>query len=584
MIDSSPDTPLRGHRARWVLQPQLPDDIRAGIGDTSVMLAHLLYCRGYRSANDILGFYEGRPVSHDPFAIPGMTEAVERIVLARERGESVAVFGDFDCDGITATEILAETLEALGFDPLVHIPERVDGHGLQPEALAGLRDLGVTLVVTADCGITAVDEVQVARGLGLDVIVTDHHEPRPDGSMPNCPVVAPTSLLSEYPFRGLCGAGVAYKLAQALAVRLPGTVDPARSLDLVAMGTVADVVPLVDENRSLVIAGLRRLRETQRPGLLALFDAAGVDRTRLDPVSIGFYLAPRINAANRLASPRAAYDLLTAPDAETAAALADDLSALNRQRQALVEAIMAVLLADLGDPAAMAEEVAAGRKPPVLVVQGDWPSGISGLLAARLVEVYGLPAFVGTREAGVIVVSARGTPGSRVDEVLERCEASQPGGLFLGYGGHSRAGGFRVVAERWPLARDLLEAHATTGESGEVGAVLHVDAEVRLAQLTLEAAKAVRSLAPFGMEFPEPLFLARNVVLKTRRATSGDRHQKVRLTQRGSSIGGVFFNAPSAFVDIPLETPLDVLLHLELNEWNGTFSVEARLRDWRIAG
>jgi single-stranded-DNA-specific exonuclease len=547
------------------------------------MLAHLLYCRGYRSVKEILEFYEGRPVSHDPFTIPGMSEAVERIVLARERGEQVAVSGDFDCDGITATAVIVETLQALGIEPIVHLPERVDGHGLQPESLAALADRGVSLVVTADCGITAIDEVQVAHGLGLDVIITDHHEPRPDGSLPDCPVVAPTCLLSEYPFRGLCGAGVAYKLAQALAMRLPGTVDPEASIDLVAMGTVADVVPLLDENRSLVIAGLQRLRTTTRPGLLALFREAGVDRARLDPASIGYYLAPRINAANRLASPRAAYALMVASDAESAARLAEDLSELNRKRQALVQSTMAVLLADLGDPIALAEAVAAGERPPVIVVRGEWPSGISGLLAARLVEVYGLPAFVGTREADLIVVSARGTQHSRIDEMLERCQMSQPGGLFVGYGGHSRAGGFRVQTDRWPLAQAALEEVAARGDTLDLLAVLQVDAEVRLAQLTPDAAGAIRSLAPFGADFPEPLFLARNVVLRARRPIAGNKHHKVRLVQRGGSIAGVFFNTPPAFANLPLDTTLDVLFQVELNEWNGMVTVEAKLRDWRIA-
>jgi single-stranded-DNA-specific exonuclease len=565
------------------MRPRLPDHMRAGLAGGSVMLAHLLYCRGFGSLEEIRAFHEGRQISHDPFLMPDMTESVERIALARERGERVAVYGDFDCDGITAAAVLVETLVEIGLHPVVHIPERGDGHGLHLESLAALRDAGISLVVTADCGITAIDEVQAARGLGLDIVITDHHEPRPDGLLPDCPVVAPTRLHSEYPFRSLCGAGVVYKLAQGIARRMPGVFDPAQLLDLVAMGTVADVVPLRDENRSLVIAGLQRLQRTRRTGLLALFRAAGIERGKIDPVSIGYYLAPRINAANRMASPRFAYDLLTATDDEVADRLAEHLSDLNRQRQDIVGTMFAVLLADFGDTVAFAESVISGERPPILIAVGDWPTGISGLLASKLVDAYGVPAFVGTRDGEFVVVSARGTAGSRIDELLEWCEASQPGGLFVGYGGHSRAGGFRVHVDRWPLVQRLLQEQARRLEVGHLGAVLEIDAEVALRQLTFEAGKQVRSLAPFGMDFPEPLFLVRNVALKSMRPMSGGKHARVRLGAGGASIGGVFFNVPPEFLELSLETAVDVLFHLSLSEWHGTVSVEARIQDWRLA-
>ncbi|HCG02301.1 MAG TPA: single-stranded-DNA-specific exonuclease RecJ [Chloroflexi bacterium] len=583
MIETPTEPELRGHRARWQIQPRLPDEIRRELGDRSVMAAHLLYCRGFRSLEDIQGFFEAKPVSHDPFLMPDMEAAVSRIALARQQGEKVAVYGDFDCDGITSAAVLQETLTSLGLDPIVHIPERVDGHGLHPETLAMLQGRGVSLVVTADCGITAIEEVIVAKGLGLDVIITDHHEPRPDGSLPDCLVVAPTRLHSEYPFRSLCGAGVVYKLAQALATRLPGALDPSDLLDLVAMGTVADVVPLRDENRSLVISGIERLRETRRPGLRALFRAAEVDPSRIDPISIGYYLAPRINAANRMASPQLAYELLTATDATEADRLAERLSDLNRQRQALVDTMLAMLLEEFGDPLALAEAVVAGERSPILVTLGDWPAGISGLLASKLVDVYGLPAFVATRDGELVIASARGAAGARIDEILEWCEASRPGGLFDGYGGHSRAGGFRVQADRWSETQVILADQAGRIEIDALGAVLEVDAEVSLRQLNFHAGKLIHSLAPFGMEFAEPLFLARNVVLRGKQPTVGDKHVRVRLSQSNAFAGGMFFNAPSEFLELPLDTAMDVLFHVSLNEWKGTLAVETQIRDWRIA-
>src|SRR5579872_781886 len=326
-------TAIRGHRALWRLEEPIPQGIRDSLGDESVMISHLLYCRGYRSIEAIRGFFTQGTISHDPFLLPDMDRAVRRISQAVERGERVAVYGDFDCDGLTAAAVLVATLEGLGLRPIAYIPEREDGHGLHPEGLAALADQGVELVVTADCGISAIEEVRVARGMGMDVVVTDHHEARIDGSLPDCPTVDPTRHDSEFPFRSLCGVGVTYKLAQALASTLPGAPDPDDVLDLVALGTIADVVPLLDENRSLVIRGLHRLRQTRRPGLAALFEAAGGDRKRIDPVAVGFYLAPRINAANRMATPQLAYDLITASDPGRAAELAALLSDHNQARQ-----------------------------------------------------------------------------------------------------------------------------------------------------------------------------------------------------------------------------------------------------------
>ncbi|HEX6510350.1 MAG TPA: DHH family phosphoesterase, partial [Chloroflexota bacterium] len=376
------DSELRGHRAAWRLEPRIPADVLELLPGESVMLAHLLYCRGYHTPDEIRVVLAGETITHDPFLLPDMERAVDRIARAVETGERVAVYGDFDCDGITATAVLVTTLQRLGLSPIAHIPTREDGHGLHPVALAELSDRGVTLVVTADCGITSMVEVQVALGMGMDVVVTDHHEARLDGSLPQCPAVDPTRLDSLYPFRSLSGAGVAYKVAQALRLRLPGAPDPDDLLDLVALGTVADVVPLRDENRFLVARGLERLRRTQRPGLLALYEVAGIERSRIDPVSVGFYLAPRINAANRMATPRLAYDLVTAADEHIAAELARQLSAYNGQRQTLVAETFDAVAAELGDQSNMAEAVRAGSRAPIVIVVGRWPAGISGLLAS----------------------------------------------------------------------------------------------------------------------------------------------------------------------------------------------------------
>jgi single-stranded-DNA-specific exonuclease len=548
------------------------------------MVAHLLRCRGYRTAEEIAGFFARGRVMHDPLLLPDMRAAVDRITRALSDRERIAVYGDFDCDGLTATVLIADALRALGTEPAVVIPTREQGHGLHPELLAALADAGVELIVTADCGVTAMEEALVARGMGMEIIVTDHHEPRLDGSLPACPVVAPTRLDSTYPCRYLSGVGVAYKLAQALANAFPGAIELEGLFDLVALGTVADVVPLRDENRSLVVEGIERLRQTRRPGLRALCREAGLDPVRLDPTAIGFYLAPRINAANRLATPAPAYDLIAATDDLRATRLASELQRLNSERQRLLAETYEVVARELGDPEGILEAVTAGAKAPLLFVLGAWPAGLSGLLANRLVETYGLPAFVGTGiESGTIAVSARGTQAAPVDLLIESCEASQPGGLFLGYGGHARAGGFRVRSDSLDLVRSLLEAEARRQVPIDaIGSVLTIDAEVRLSHLTLDGARRVGNLAPFGVGFEEPLFLSREVEVRDLRPMGDGSHARLTVQQGTARMSVVAFGIPAELLQVRAGTHLDIVFNLQIDEWNGLQKVQLCLRDWRI--
>lgn len=575
---------LRGSRAQWRVARPTSLNLHHAALDCSPMLAHLLSRRGIETPEQIRLFLARAPISHDPFLIPSMAEAVTRIARAVDDHERVAIYGDFDCDGVTAAAVLLDTLRGVGLDPIVYIPARGAGHGLSPEGLAALSMQGVTLVVTADCGITAIDEVLVARGMGLDIIVTDHHEPRAGGTLPDCPVVAPTRYDSLYPWRYLCGAGVAYKLAQALAARIPTAADPRHMLDLVALGTVADVVPVLDENRSLVIEGLACLRHTTRPGLLALFEAAAVTQNSISPTVIAYYLAPRLNAANRMANPRMAFDLITATDPEVASQLAVHLNTLNRERQDLVAESVASLVGQLGSSEAIAEEIEHGQRPPVLIVQGDWPAGISGLLASKLVELYGLPAFVGSQSGdGVVAVSARGPADTRIDELLERCETALPGGIFLGFGGHARAGGFRVRTEDMDTAVALLHEHAAV-DGKPVGPALEIDAELPLRRLTLNAASQIKWMEPFGAGFPEPLFLSRNATVR-RIAPRGDgKHASMTLSDATDTVSAIWFNADRAFFEVRPGDRLDLVFHLQINEWRGTSKPELRIRDWRRSG
>lgn len=575
---------LRGHRARWLISDMMPIDLRDRFRASGVMSAHLLYCRGYTEAEAIELCLEQALIDYDPFLMPDVREAVARIESAVSNHERVAVYGDFDCDGMTAAAALVETLSAYGLDPLVYIPERDAGHGLTPQGLAALSEADVTLIVTADCGIGAVEEVEIAKGMGMDVVVTDHHQPRADGVLPDCPVVSPTRHDSQYPFPFLCGAGVVYKLAQALHASHPGNANPDDLLDLVGLATIADVVPLLDENRSLAIRGLRSLQSTTRPGLLALFAACEIEPSRVDATSVGFYVAPRLNAANRMATPRLAYDLITASDAAAATPLAAHLSALNGQRQTLVTRHLQRLLSEIGDAKIFGDEVRAGKRSPIVIAMGDWPPGISGLLASKLVDTYGVPAFVGsTAGTETTSVSARGTALARIDEILEECAAAHEDGLFLGYGGHAGAGGFRIATTDLERARESLESasrHHVTAE--HTGKTLIVDAEVPLRVLHIAAVDKVRELAPFGNGFPEPLFLTRGVTVVKAARIPGGEHVRLTVAQNGIRMPAVCFGAGSALLQIPLGSRIDIVFHVDINEWQGMRAVELRIRDWRF--
>src|SRR6185312_11970281 len=374
-------------------------DLARSLG-ISELTAGVLVRRGYDEPETARAFLAGEQPPHDPFLLGDMQLACERIRAAVAEGRRICVHGDYDVDGISATALAVLLLRELGADVDWHLPSRFDeGYGVSAATLGRLADDGCGLVLTVDCGITAVAEVAEARARGLEVIVTDHH--RPASELPDCPVVA--TRPSDYPFPELCGTGVVYKLGQALF-----GVDsevPKRHLDLVALATIADVVPLVDENRGLAIAGLRALARTQKPGLQALMRAAGVDPATVDAGACGFRLGPRINAAGRLGHPRAALELLLTDDAGEAKRLANDLEELNRERQAVEARIFREAAAQVD------EWPAEQRARRAYVVAGEaWHEGVIGIVASRLVERFNRPVVLITGTEGDWKGSGRSIP------------------------------------------------------------------------------------------------------------------------------------------------------------------------------
>ncbi len=509
----------------------------------------------------------------DPWLLRDVGRAVARLRQALVRREMIAVYGDYDADGLTATALLVEVLAALGAHVVPYIPHRTEeGYGLHCEALTRLRQQGVTLVVTVDCGTSSAAEVKHAAGIGLDVVVTDHHEvqaPLP----PATAVVNPKVPHCGYPFRQLAGVGVAFKLAQALVLdaapeRLAAM--EAQCLDLVALGTVADVVPLLGENRLLVRRGLRALNETRRPGLLALAAAAGLRMGALDEGDISYGLGPRLNAAGRVDDAWVAYRLLTAPSAAEALSLAQTLEERNAQRQRLMEAGLR-----------RARELAAAypNDVPILVLDdGLFAAGVAGLIAAKLAEERYRPVVVLERGAEVSRGSARSIPELDISAALAQCAD-----LLERFGGHPLAAGLAVATANLPALRDRLSAVAGRELAGvDLVPVLAVDVELPLAQVNQHVYDSLALLPPFGLGNPQPLFLARRVRVREVRAVGRDGgHLRAVLEDGDVQQVALWFRRGDLAASLPRE--VDVVYTLTVNEWNGKRRLELRLRGLRAA-
>jgi len=534
-----------------------------GIGEIT---AAVLVRRGLADPDEARRFLAGEQAPHDPFRLGDMETACARIRAAVADGRRICVHGDYDVDGIAATALAVLLLRELGAEVDWHLPSRFDeGYGIRSETLARLADEGCGLVLTVDCGITAVDEVAEATQRGLEVIVTDHH--RPGDTLPDCPIVA--TRPSDYPFPELCGTGVVHKLGQALF-----GVDseiPRRHLDLVALATVADVVPLLDENRSLVIAGLRALARTQKPGLQALMRAAGVDPAAVDAGAVGFRLGPRINAAGRLGHPRAALELLLTEDPVEARRLADSLEDLNRERQAVEGRILREAIAQVES---WPEEKRAGRA--YAVAGADWHEGVIGIVASRLVERYNRPVVLIAGGDGDWKGSGRSVPAFDLHGALASCA-----GLLERWGGHRAAAGLSIREENVePFARAFAAHAAGVLEDADLRPLAHVDAVVpRGARLGLDLCAELARLAPFGLGNPGVTLLAAGCEL-TDLATVGEgKHLRFRVRTDGVDAGSAIAFGLGARLDrYGAGGRYDVVFRLEENRWNGTVSPQLVVR------
>lgn len=503
---------------RWRLRGRFPDGELAD-APYPALLRHLLWHRGIRSVDDAASFLEpSLSPEHDPLLLPDIGRALARLRQAIKEGETIAVFGDFDVDGLTAAAVLTEALHGLGAKVIPHIPDRFgEGYGLNMAAIEGLRQLGADLMIAADCGTSSVKEIEYAARLGMHTIVLDHHIV--PGILPEAlAVVNPKRSDSLYPERELTSAGLAYKLIAALFEASGRVWAPERYLDLVALGTVADVAPLRGENRLLVKRGLAALAGTQRPGLCALMQTAGLDPASLDVDSIGYLLAPRLNAAGRIAHARLAFDLLLERDEAKAGESAIELSALNQERQRRTAAAM-----ELARELLAVEDAAA---PLIFIGHEKISSGIVGLIAGRLTEERYRPAVVYERSDKKSRASCRSIPEFHITEALRSCRD-----LMVRFGGHAAAAGFTVANEKLAALKENLTRVAEKALSGlDLTPALDIDAAVPLQRINGKHIQYLMGMAPFGEGNPRPLFLSRALeVADVRPMGNSGKHLRLRL-------------------------------------------------------
>lgn len=567
------------HAKRWEVAPPTPPSHIARFTHLHPITVRVLYNRGVIDPADVDAFLNGDRIEANPFELDGVPEAVTRLRQALRAGEPITVYGDFDADGVTATALLTQTLRALGGRVEPYIPDRADeGYGLQRETLTELAESGASLIVTVDCGIRSLKEIEHANRVGLDVIVTDHHSVGPD--LPDAvAVIDPKRRGGRYPFNNLAGVGVAFKLAQALlrshrqtpvteqAVRL----EEEDLTDLVALGTVTDLVPLTGENRTLVKRGLERLNRMDRPGVAALCRQAGLQADQVSATTIGYVLGPRLNAAGRMAHANVAYQLLATQFPAEAERLAGELDRLNRQRQELT----ADLHARARQMALDAEEEAT----LIFIAASDFPTGVVGLVASRLVEDFYRPAvIVELSEDGTSRGSARSIAEFHITDALDRCAD-----LLIRHGGHAAAAGLTVPNENLDILAERLRAMATQRLADvDLRPILEIDAEVDLAQMSWDLQSELARLEPCGRANPHPLFLSRSVEVRGQRAVGRQgRHLKLKLCDGQTVWDAIAFRQGDWAGNLPGR--VDVAYHLEVNEWRDRRRLQLNVRDIRPA-
>jgi single-stranded-DNA-specific exonuclease len=553
----------------------------AALLDISPLLARILILRGCGESESGRRYLSSslRSDLPSPFAMADMEPAVKRIVGAIKNREQIAIWGDYDVDGTTGAAVLVSFLREIGAEPVFYVPHRIDeGYGLNVEGLRRLRERGVDLVVTVDCGISNGPEVKAAAGMGLSMVVVDHHQP-PDELPPAHAVINPHRKDCAFPEKGLCAAGLAFYLVIGLRARLRddgwfgsrGEPDIRRYLDIVTLGTIADMVPLQGVNRTLVRRGLVELSASMRPGVVALKQIASIPAGEVSAGQVGFRLGPRINAAGRVDYGMKVVELLTTPSHDTALKIAQELDAHNTERRAIEAAVLEAATAQ-------AAGVLARSARHSLVLAGEgWHVGVLGIVASRIVEKYYRPTVVIGLNGSVGKGSARSIRGFHMIEGFRSCADH-----LEKFGGHEYAGGLSVAVDKVQAFADAFEACCRQALCDEdLLPLLELDSSLSFSEIGMPLARELDVLKPFGVGNPEPVFATSGVEICERRVFSAG--VRFRLRQSGRMLNGVIFGVGDDFPGQPGEV-VDVAYRLSENEWNGAVNVELRIADLRPVG
>jgi single-stranded-DNA-specific exonuclease len=572
-------------RYRWLLpsDADAPEELLSagaehGIGPRAV---RLLVARGIATPADLAAFFAPPELGlHDPALLPDAAILVERVARARQRGERVMVFGDFDADGLTGLAILVLALGRLGIDAVPYVPSRLDeGHGLSVAGVDAASAGGATLIVTVDTGSSSAAEVAMAAQRGIDVIVTDHHRV-PATPPPAAAFVNPHRPDGRYPDRRLAGSGVAFKVAQLLLADGSGGAGAALDLaDLATIGTVSDLAPVLGENRAIARLGLERIRTDPRPGIAALLSRAGIQPETVDLEDVGFALAPRLNAAGRVGEAMDAARLLLASDAASAAALAVTLDEANLTRRDLTRQVLAEARAAASTGAAASSGEVAGRGAaaspgaPLVMVRGPWPVGVLGLVAARLSEESGRPAIVGADMGDHVRASCRGGPGVDLAALLEA--ASE---LLLRHGGHAGAAGFEVAADRWTDLQGMLADILATRRPTDARPPLPVDLRLPARAVDYGLVSELARLAPFGPGHPDPVVLIEGLTVARVRTASGG-HTQLVLRRRPDVLDAIAFGRDDLADQLSDGDEVRIVARVTSRGFGGVESLQLEVRD-----
>lgn len=535
--------------------------------DLNSLCAEVIAARSFSSLDEVEGFFKNATLS-DSFSLQDMERAVEAINEAVENGDLIAIYGDYDCDGVTATVIIYNYLENMGANCMYYIPERNDGYGLNCNAINKLNEMSVKLIVTVDNGITAIDEAEEIYRLGMKLVVTDHHQPL--DILPRAEaVVDPHRADCNSSFKDLCGAGVAMKLCAALDGGSYEAVMEQYS-DIAAIGTIADVVPLVSENRTIVQTGLMLLENSESLGMLALIEKAGLAERKISSGIVAFGLAPKINAAGRFGSPMAAVKTLLAEDEEDAADYSEHLINLNNMRKACEQEILGEIFKCIDlHPEALDERV--------LIFCGEgWHHGVIGIISSKLMDIFGKPNIIISIEGDVARGSARSIKGFNIFECL--CSCSD---LLIKYGGHECAGGITLKTENLQKLCDKVAEYSKNNYPSMPKLEIAIDKVLRSADITVENAKALEILEPFGESNPQPVFAMLGARAERIVPLSNGKHTRLEVSYDNALVSVLIFSVSPEDTGIAKGDILDLLVTLETNEYNGKTSVSIKAKDYR---